>query len=198
MSEKIDNEIEAIKTILTTLQFLDDEIRKNVLDYVLKRINFNPSTVFANQQQPNPGEIFTAEQLINTGGGHDEVHIKQFKETKGPKSAIEMAALVAYFLQYLAPSAERKDKVNVSDLETWFRIADFPLPGSDMKFVLVNTKNAGYFDNVGGGDFKLNAVGYNLIKHNLPRKDNQTSTGKRTKKASKKATKKVAKKSTKK
>lgn len=199
MSDKIDKEIEAIKTILTTLQSLDDEVRKNVLEYVLKRINFNLSTVFSNQQQPNLGEIFVGEPYSNTGGGgHEEVHIKQFKETKGPKSAIEMAAIVAYFLQYLAPLPDRKDKINVSDLETMFRIADFPLPGGDMKFVLVNTKNAGYFDNIGSGDFKLNAVGYNLVKHNLPKKENQGIASKRTKKTTKKTAKKAPQKTTKK
>lgn len=198
MSDKIDKEIEAIKTILTTLQSLDDEVRKNVLEYVLKRINFNPVAIFTSQQQSNPGEIFTIDQFANSNAEQEAVHIKKFKESKGPKSAIEMAALVAYFLQYLAPTEDRKDKVNTSDLETWFRIADFPLPKGDMKFVLVNTKNAGYFDNVGSGDFKLNAVGYNLIKHNLPRKENQIGTGKRVKKATKKPVKKASKKSTKK
>jgi hypothetical protein len=33
----------------------------------------------------------------------------------------------------------------------------------------VNAKNAGYFESAGGGRYKLNTVGYNLVAHNLPR-----------------------------
>ena len=34
---------------------------------------------------------------------------------------------------------------------------------------LTNAKNAGYFESVGEGKFKLNAVGYNLVAYSLPK-----------------------------
>ena len=195
MSEKIDLEIEAIRTILKTLQDLDEEVRRNVIEYVLRRVGFTPNADL--QQKSREGN----EGLANVSGGNilDEIqHIKQFKESKQPKSAQEMAILIAYYLQYVAEEDKRKDKVGVSDLQTWFRIADYPLPTGDMRFVLVNAKNAGYLDSVGSGEYKLNAIGYNLVKHNLPRQDkpgakNRTKTSSR-KSVAKKASKKTAKK----
>lgn len=198
MSDKIDKEIEAIKTILKSLEELEDDVRKNVLDYVLKRIKFDIAGFVPEGQNrnfmPNLGD---EKPFTSSLEDSNEIHIKQFKESKNPKSAIEMATIVAYHLQYNVGAAERKEKVGSSDLETWFRIADYPLPKGDMKFLLVNTKNAGYFDSVGSGEYKLNAVGYNLVKHNLPKGDGH-SASRRAKKGAKKATKKVPKKSTRK
>lgn len=197
MSEKIDKEIEAIKTILKSLEELEDDVRKNVLDYVLKRIKFDIAGFVPEGQGQSFTPSFGDEKPFTPSQEGKEIHIKQFKESKNPKSAIEMATIVAYHLQYNVGAADRKEKIGVADLETWFRIADYPLPKGDMKFLLVNTKNAGYFDSAGSGEYKLNAVGYNLVKHNLPKGDGQSSSRK-PRKAAKKAVKKAAKKSTKK
>lgn len=197
MPEKIDEEIDAIKTILKSLEELGDDVRKNVLDYVLKRIKFDTSNFVSGGQQQNPVSNFGDEKPLNAPEDGKEIHIRQFKESKNPKSAIEMATIVAYHLNYNISAAEKKDKIGASDLETWFRIADYPLPKGNMKFLLVNTKNAGYFDSVGGGEYKLNAVGYNLVKHNLPKADGQPAPRK-SRKAAKKAVRKAPKKSTKK
>lgn len=192
MSDNIDLEIEAIKTILKTLQDLDDDNRKNVIEYVLKRIGFilpvngGKDSDDGNNKKSQNGE-----------GDTEEIqHIKQFRELKQPKSALEMAVIIAYYLQYVAEAEKRKDRIGVTDLQTWFRIADYPLPRGEMRFVLVNTKNAGYIDSVGNGEYKLNAIGYNLVKHNLPRQDSsgQKSRTKTARKKNKKATKKSAKK----
>ena len=79
-----------------------------------------------------------------------------------------MACLVAHYLQELAAKGERKDTVGTADLAKYFKAAKFKLPV--IKYTLGNAKNAGYFDSVGGGEYKLNAVGYNLVVHTLPRK----------------------------
>ena len=197
MSKRIDQEIEAIKTILTSLEPLDDLVRKNVLDYILKRIKFDYSVIESEVQSSKFSGNYVQEASPTSEPEVKEIHIKQFKETKRPRSAIEMASIVAYYLQYHAEADDKKDKVGTADLDTQFKIADYPLQKGDMKFLLVNTKNAGYFDSVGNGEYKLNAVGYNLIKHNLPRKDGKATT-KRPRKTIKKVVKKTPKKSTKK
>jgi len=96
------------------------------------------------------------------------IHIRTLKEQKQPKSAIEMAAIVAYYLSHIAPEKDHKEKITLKDLETQFKIADFKLP-TKPQFTLTNTKNAGYLDSAGGGAYKLNPVGYNLVVHSLPR-----------------------------
>jgi hypothetical protein len=99
-----------------------------------------------------------------------------------------MSALVAYYLSDLAPPQNRKRTINTKDLETYFKIADFPLP--DFRFTLNNAKAAGYFDAVGEGEYKLNAVGHNLVVHSLPRVNGRTTTKKKRHVPKKKSTQK--------
>ncbi len=96
--------------------------------------------------------------------------IRSLKDAKQPKSNAEMACVMAYYLQYTAPAAERKSVVSASDIEKYFAQAGFPLPKAPGQ-VLVDTKGAGYFDAVDRGTYKLNPVGHNLVVHGLPRKD---------------------------
>jgi hypothetical protein len=94
--------------------------------------------------------------------------VRTLKELKKPTSANEMAALVAFYLSETAPSDERKTDVEVADMERYFKQASFPLPRKPA-MLLSNAKNAGYFDMLGNGKYRLNPVGYNLVAHNLPR-----------------------------
>jgi hypothetical protein len=96
-----------------------------------------------------------------------QIDIRKFKDEKNPKSARQMACVVAYYLQELAPSHERKDTISTEDLEKYFKQAKYPLP-EKLGQILVDVKIAGYMDSPTRGQYKLNAVGYNLVAHNLP------------------------------
>lgn len=165
MSESIDKEIGAIRTVLAALEPLLPEIRSNVLEYVMKRLGIRtPASMKTPHLMDAPAIPVSQPTLLPESA----VHIKEFKSQKKPRSANEMAALVAYFLGNLVPQDSRKHSVNSKDIETQFKIAGFPLPGQ-IKATLANAKNAGYFDLVGEGEYKLNAVGYNLVAHSMPR-----------------------------
>lgn len=189
MDEKIESEIDAIKAILKALEPLDDEVRTNVLEYVLKKLNMPIKGIFGVEPASQGKASLTEMQPLEANSTIKQgMHIKEFKELKSPKSGIEMAAIVAYYLQHIAQESERKNSVTASDMETWFQIADYPLP--NIQYVLPNAKNAGYLDSAPGtGAYKLNAVGYNLVKHNLPRKGNEPKPRK-TRRNGKKANKK--------
>lgn len=94
--------------------------------------------------------------------------IKSLREERQPSSASEMAALVAYYLAELASQNERKPEVTAEDVLKYFKQAGYPLPKA-RAMLLPNAKNAGYFDSLGEGTYRLNPVGYNLVVHNLPR-----------------------------
>ena len=94
--------------------------------------------------------------------------IRTFREVKGPKNAIEMACLVAYYLEYMAQPADRKTAVTKADLDKYFKQAGQKLP-KKIDQVLVDAKSAGYFDSVSRGKYKLNPVGDNLVVHTLPK-----------------------------
>jgi len=175
MSEKdVDKEVEAIRTVSSALQPLDDLGKQRVIDYVVKRFSLTPSQFIPSIQAPSIPKS-AQDFLAETSLSEKITHIRQLKELKKPKTAIEMAALVAYFLSDLAPQNERKSTVTTKDMETYFKIANYRLPTA-LQQLLGNAKNAGYFDLVRIGEYKLNAVGYNLVVHNLPRGDSDKST----------------------
>lgn len=96
-----------------------------------------------------------------------KVDIRSLKEEKQPNSARQMACVVAYYLQELAPADEKKDTVSTKDIEKYFKQAGFKLP-TKVEQVLVDAKRSGYFESTARGEYRLNAVGYNLVAHTLP------------------------------
>jgi hypothetical protein len=128
----------------------------------------------------------------NIGSATGLIDIRALKEQKQPKTSIQMAVLVAYYLQELAPELEKKGSVTTEDLTKYVKQANYPLPKGNMRFTLINAKNAGYFESIGDGQFKLNPVGYNLATFHLPNQNNVPATvGK--KKSLKKGVKKLRK-----
>lgn len=98
------------------------------------------------------------------------IDIRTFKDQKKPTSARQMACVVAFYLKELAPLPDRKESINTADLEKYFKQGGYKLPAK-MPQVLIDAKGAGYFDTPARGEYKLNAVGYNLVAHNLPSSD---------------------------
>jgi hypothetical protein len=165
-----DRELKAIRANLTALEGLDGESLQRVLDYVFGRLSLNTSprgysagagysagTSHAVAHQP---ESATSDSRITS--------IRDLKDQKQPGSSNQMAALVAFYLSELAPPGERRQEVTSDDLQKYFKQAGFRLPG-EMRKTLPNAAAAGYFDGLGGGRYKLNPVGYNLVVHGLPR-----------------------------
>jgi hypothetical protein len=94
--------------------------------------------------------------------------IRSLKEEKKPKTALEMACLVAYYLESLAPVGDQKADISKDDLDKYFKQAQYKLP-KRIEQVLIDAKAAGYFDSAARGRYKLNPVGHNLVVHSLPR-----------------------------
>ena len=180
----------AISEIIKVLEPLEEAGRERVLAAV--NAYFGSSTSPIPQKESStlketPND--SVEQPIST----PLKDICSFREEKQPKTAMEMAAVMAYFLQEHAPAEERKDNVDANDVEKYFKQAKYRLPGN-AGATLRNAKNAGYFEAVGSGKFKLNAVGYNLVAHTLPKTSKEKKTSSR-KKSSK--TKNIKKKTNK-
>jgi hypothetical protein len=168
MSNDYATEVEAIKTVLTTLDSLSPEARVRVVRYAMTTLGIQVDSILslAPRGEGQQGLLNKTEDRTE----QSPVHIKDLTEKKKPRSANEMAAVVAFFLANSVPSDQRKTQISTKDLETYFKIAGFPLPGQ-LKMTLPNAAGAGYFDAVGGGAYKLNAVGHNLVVHSMPRGD---------------------------
>ncbi len=99
--------------------------------------------------------------------------IKSFYAEKSPKSDIQLAAVVAYYYKFEAPSSEHKEAINGDDLVDACRKIDCTRPARARQTML-NAFNAGYFDKAGVGQYRLNAVGENLVAMVLPAGNGET------------------------
>ena len=158
-----DPEFDAITAIVGALKPLDEEARQRVLDYALRRLGLRDVGQTPPVPLPGSGASEQAAQTIRV-----QQDIRSLRESKEPKSAIEMAALVGYYLAHLAPESDRRVQMTAADITKYFHQANFPLPEA-ASMTLVHAKNAGYLDaGAERGSYKLNPVGYNLVAHRLP------------------------------
>jgi len=176
-----DGEIRALQVVIDALQPLDDDARSRVLEYTLKRLGMHDLSTSSAAAMPS-----TPEESVTQPDAHPSrqpTDIRSLREAKEPKSAVEMATVVAYYLSEAAPPEERRQAVTVSDIEKYFKHANYRLPAR-IDMTLHNGVAAGYFDRTGRGEFRLNPVGFNLVTQTLPRAAGQAprrpSTRKRT------------------
>lgn len=159
---------QAIDQIIDALDSLNPDARKTALDAASSHLGINaPATLSPLAAQHSSSTLAPA--LHGEKVQHPkQIDIRTLKEQKKPKSARQMACVVAYYLMDFAPEGEKSETVNASDLTKYFKQAGFPLPKT-MSQILPDAKAAGYFEAASGkGNYSLNAVGYNLAAHKLP------------------------------
>lgn len=162
---------QAIDQIISALEALEQDARNTAIAAACAHLNLKMSP----DTQGHGGADHLAAQAVAAIAPHahayhgKKVDIRSLKEEKSPDSAKQMACIVAYYLQDLAPDAERKDTVSTQDIEKYFKQANFKLP-KNVEQVLVSAKRSGYFETAARGQYKLNAVGYNLVVHGMPPK----------------------------
>ncbi|OGF57081.1 MAG: hypothetical protein A2Z21_05010 [Candidatus Fraserbacteria bacterium RBG_16_55_9] len=118
-----------------------------------------------------------------------QLDLRSFFQSKQPSTDVEAAATIAYYFEYVAPERERRKSIDAAALQDAFRLAAWPLPKQTI-YTLNNARKAGYLDSAGEGEFRLNAVGYNLVEHVLGRKDTTEKPKTRPKSGRKKRRKK--------
>lgn len=97
-----------------------------------------------------------------------KTNIKDFYLEKKPRNDKEMAAVVAFYLSEVAESPQRQPQINVGILRNYIKKAGYKLP-TDLGQTLRNAKFTGYLESGDSrGEFKLSAIGYNLVAHELP------------------------------
>jgi hypothetical protein len=194
-NRNIAEEIAAIKVVAEALQPLDDAARCHVIAYVSEALGI--ATTSTSPPDLVPGHERVAVEPVTTMNESTVLagppsDIRSLKEQKQPRSANEMAALVAYYVSELLPPDERRPVVTSSDIDKYFKQANYRLPGRVAQ-TLPDAARAGYFDVVDRGQYRLNPVGYNLVVHGLPSAGTDgTSRPSRSRKTAKKSTAKKA------
>jgi hypothetical protein len=144
-----DQDLEAIAVLLKVLGPLKPDARANVLDFVFRKLGIQKLAHIAEIPSTESLEATTPLEItptVTTARHHAD--IRSLKEEKEPKTASQMLALVAYYIEHLAPTDHRRDYVTTDDVTTYFKQAGFPLPKvPDM--ALTNAKNSGYFNALG-------------------------------------------------
>jgi hypothetical protein len=157
---------QAIDEVIAALEGLDTPSRVTAIKAACEHLKVEGVANAGKSYADGNGRSEAAGNNPSTPGG--VVDIKTLKNEKQPGSAIEMACVVGYYLQHIAPTEERKPAIKGDDIDKYFRQAGYPLPKAKGQ-LLVDAKSSGYFDSASVGAYKLNAVGYNLVEHSLPR-----------------------------
>jgi hypothetical protein len=189
VTDDIEVELTAIKTLVQALEPLKAEVRTRVIDHAFKVLGIEAPQALANLiapvslGQPAPQSVLIHQHLVGP------TDILSLKEEKDPKTATQMIAVVAYYLAHVASPSQ--NFITVDDIEKYFVQGRYLMPGSKSQ-ALVNAKNAGYLDFVEPGKYRLNSVGYNLVAHKMP-KDGAAASKPRRRSANKVAKKSVKK-----
>jgi hypothetical protein len=180
-------QLEAIKAINDALKPLTLENRERVLQYVLGHLGISLANSARVQATSSPASQLPAAGTIIQAPLQRRPDIRSFAEEKKPKTAGEMAAVVGFFLSELAPQDEKLDEVSNPEIIKLYKQSQFMKLPKDPKQLLKSAAKSGYFDSVSHGKYKLNAVGYNLVAHNLP---HASSDGEGSRRAPRKKSKK--------
>jgi hypothetical protein len=157
---------QAIDEVIAALEGLDAQSRATAIKAACEHLKVEGVANTGKQNDGGDGSGGGSGNHLSASGG--VIDIKTLKNEKLPGSAIEMACIVGYYLQNVAPTDEKKTAIKSEDIDKYFRQAGYPLPKVKGQ-LLVDAKSSGYFDSAGVGAYKLNAVGYNLVAHSLPR-----------------------------
>jgi len=156
---------QAIDELISALSSIDESSRITAIHAACDHLKIR----LFNSRLTQPAPAISTEPLPGEQGAPPRfLDIKSFRNEKLPSSANDMAAVVAFYLSELAPPGDCKAEVQNEDMVKYFKQAGFPLPKAP-RMLLPNAKNSGYFDSGTSGGYKLNAVGYNLVAHSLPR-----------------------------
>ena len=158
------NEFDAAKTIVATLKGLDKQQQERAIRFATETLGLH-ATAPTLPAGGTPAVALTPAHTVHTPEVSRPLDIKQFTRSKSPKTDQQFAAIVAYYYRFEAPVGQRCDTINQEVLQDAARLADRKRPS---RMTLHNAKNSGYLDALGGGEFKLNTVGENLVAITLP------------------------------
>ncbi|MDH4203852.1 MAG: hypothetical protein OEV87_13305 [Phycisphaerae bacterium] len=162
-SEPKKSEFQIAEDVTKLLRDLNPKDQERILRWVSESIGI-PELA---QQHSTPSPLGLPQTKVIEDATARTTDLRSFYAEKQPKNDIHFAALVAYFYRFLAPEPDRKDTINAKDLEEATRLAQrdrFKTP----RIPLDNAEKQGYLDRAGNGQFRINAVGENLVAMTLP------------------------------
>ncbi len=178
------DDYQAVKAVVETIEPFNSEDRERILRWAREKLGMLPAPLGADvDRRPPDGAGSTVPPT-----GHDShrpntpqhaADIKTFVAQKAPGSDSHFAAAVAFYHQFVAPEPARKSSIGKDDIIEACRNADRKRPASPAQ-VLVNAYHEGILDRSEKGQYRLNAVGENLVAMVLPGDGEKVRSKKRT------------------
>jgi hypothetical protein len=186
--------LDAAQKIVTELQGMTNDQQALAIKFATETLGLQAATAPAQAMQSTVQSPNVVPPSASVMPGQ-RTDIKTFTATKAPKSDQQFAAVVAYYYQFEASSADKKDSIDAATMKEAARQAGRKQV-RNWNTSLDNARRAGYLDKAERGAFKLNAVGENLVAITLPGSVGSGNGGAKKKQFSKKkaAGKKKAKK----
>ena len=161
----IGNELDAAKAIVAALDGLEKQQQERALRYASETLGLHIQGAYsATPPAPTPA-IAPVSATPGAPAAPRAPDIKQFTESKAPKTDNQFAAVVAYYYRFEAPPEQQRDTINDATVRDAARMVGRKRPSRQL---LHNAKNRGYLDALGGGEFRINNVGENLGAVTLP------------------------------
>jgi hypothetical protein len=174
------DEFDVLRSIVDQLKGLGTDDQRRVIKWACEKLGIDSPL----------GPSSTAQHSTHahaTGGAHHHTqmtgaNIKSFVEEKNPLSDMHFATVIAYYHHFIAP--QKKEAIGAEDLLEATRLAGRPRlqnPGQTM----INASASGLLDKVSRGQYRVNAVGENLVALVLPGDGKTTPAAARKPKTSK-------------
>ena len=152
------DDFEAVRIVVETLEPFDSKDRERIIRWAKEKL-----------EMPTPAQSNgTTQQQATVQPARAQKDIKTFVSEKAPSSDRQLAAAVAYYYAFEAPTNEQKESIDKDDLiEACRKVGGRRRPTNPGQ-TLRNAAHAGYLDRVETGKYRLNAVGENLVAMVLP------------------------------
>jgi hypothetical protein len=160
------DDLEAVRIIISTLEPFDPQSRERILRWCREKLGLTPEVSAPQAAAPSR----SGEGIELAPGPQD---IRNFIRAKRPGSDPQFVAAVAYYYQFEAPEAERKNTIDGEDVIDACRKLGRNRPARVAQ-TMVNACTSGVIDRAGQrGRYKLNAMGENLVAMRLPEQNKQ-------------------------
>lgn len=158
--------LEAAQKIVADLEGMTNEHRSLAVKFAMETLGIQVSASPPGSAPPI-GHVTNPLPPAAPGTPNPRKDIKSFTDFKAPKSDQQFTAVVAYFYQFEAPDGQKRDAIDATTMKEAARQAGRKQV-KNWGITLDNAKRSGYLDKGERGEFKLNAVGENLVAITLP------------------------------
>ena len=123
MSKPTDD-LEAVRLLVEALESFDSKDRERIIRWAREKLGMTSET--STPSTHAPAEQLSHTHLVSPGPRQTSTasDIKSFIERKSPKNDRHLAAVVAYYHHFEAPSDQRKDAISAEDITDACRKAD--------------------------------------------------------------------------